>query len=112
MIRTKYLGPTDTRGARIKAWSGETSVTIPYPYELNTEDAHTEAASKLAESLARWQRGMRSGVWRGSMMRRATMCRSWRRQSGNCWRLGTWNRTRESITNGTGWRPQLRHCVA
>jgi hypothetical protein len=51
MIRTKYLGPTDTRGARIKAWSGETSVTIPYPYELNTEDAHTEAASKLADIL-------------------------------------------------------------
>lgn len=51
MIRTKYLGPTDTRGARIKAWCGETSVTIPYPYELNTEDAHTEAASKLADIL-------------------------------------------------------------
>lgn len=51
MIRTKYLGPTDTRGARIKAWSGATSVTIPYPYELNTEDAHTEAASKLADIL-------------------------------------------------------------
>lgn len=51
MIRTKYLGPTDTRGARIKAWSGETSVTIPYPYELNTEDAHVEAASKLADIL-------------------------------------------------------------
>jgi hypothetical protein len=51
MIRTKYLGPTDTRGARIKAWSGETSVTIPYPYELSTEDAHTEAASKLADIL-------------------------------------------------------------
>lgn len=51
MIRTKYLGPTNTRGARIKAWAGDRSVTIPYPYELNTEDAHMAAADKLADIL-------------------------------------------------------------
>jgi hypothetical protein len=51
MIRTKYLGPTNTRGARIKAWAGDRSVTIPYPYELNVEDAHAEAAAKLHDKM-------------------------------------------------------------
>lgn len=47
MIRTKYLGPTDTRGARIRATDGTRTVTIPYPHELSVEDAHGEAAEKL-----------------------------------------------------------------
>ncbi len=51
MIRTRYLGPTDTKGARIKAWEGSRSVTIPYPYELSTEDAHAEAAAKLHDKM-------------------------------------------------------------
>ena len=51
MIRTKYLGPTNTRGSRIKATNGDRSVTIPYPYELNIEAAHAEAAEKLINIL-------------------------------------------------------------
>ena len=51
MIRTKYLGSTVTDRGRIKAWCGETSVTIPYPDGLSEEDAHVEAASKLADIL-------------------------------------------------------------
>jgi len=47
MIRTRYQGPTDTRGSRIKATNGARQVTIPYPYELNVEDAHALAAEKL-----------------------------------------------------------------
>jgi hypothetical protein len=47
MIRTRYQGPTDTKGARIKATNGARQVTIPYPYELNVEDAHALAAEKL-----------------------------------------------------------------
>jgi len=32
-IQTKYIGPTDHKGARIKAWSvGGRSVTIGYPH--------------------------------------------------------------------------------
>lgn len=57
MIRTRYLGPTNTRGARIKAWSGSRSVTIPYPYELSTEDAHAEAASWLHDKLHKHDEG-------------------------------------------------------
>jgi len=57
-ILTKYISPTNTRGARIKAvqsgWSDKkecASVTIPYPFELNTDQAHALAAKKLAEKL-------------------------------------------------------------
>ena len=32
-IQAKYIGPTNTRGARIKAWANkDIQVTIPYPY--------------------------------------------------------------------------------
>ena len=47
MIRTRYIGPTNTRGSRIRATNGARSVTIPYPHELSAEDAHIEAADKL-----------------------------------------------------------------
>ena len=47
MIRTRYIGPTNTKGARIGATNGARTVTIPYPYELSVEDAHMAAADKL-----------------------------------------------------------------
>lgn len=53
-IETRYLGPTNHRGGRIKAiaWAG--SVTIPYPHELNHEDGHRAAAQALIAKLG-WQ---------------------------------------------------------
>ena len=33
-IQTKYIGPTNTKGARIKAFCAAGSITIPYNYEL------------------------------------------------------------------------------
>lgn len=51
-ISTEYFGPTNSKGSRIKATaSGGKSKTIPYPHELNQEDAHRRAATTLAESL-------------------------------------------------------------
>ena len=57
-ILTKYIPPTNTRGARIKAvqsgWNDKrqcASITIPYPHELNTDQAHALAARMLAEKL-------------------------------------------------------------
>ena len=52
-IETRYLGPTNTRGGRIKAecWAG--SLTIPYPHELNTDEAHKAAAMALAARCAK-----------------------------------------------------------
>lgn len=57
-ILTKYIAPSNTRGSRIKAvqsgWSDKrecVSVTIPYPYECNQDQAHARAAQLLAEKL-------------------------------------------------------------
>lgn len=50
-IETKYLGPTNHRGARIKAKSFGGSVTVPYDYGLPTDIAHTNAAFALAEKM-------------------------------------------------------------
>ena len=51
-ITTKYMGPTDTKGARIKATisSGKISATIPYPHE-DSRNAHALAALKLARKI-------------------------------------------------------------
>ena len=53
-IRTKFLGPTNSRGARIKATAMDTlsderpiSITIPYDYGATTEARHREAAEAL-----------------------------------------------------------------
>ena len=49
-ILTKYLGPTDHRGARIKAWSvtGK-SVTVPYQHELEGEAVYRVALLRWLE---------------------------------------------------------------
>jgi len=49
-IHTKYFGPTDHRGARIKAYTSHgRSCTIPYPYELTGAAAHIKAVKALLE---------------------------------------------------------------
>ena len=50
-IITKYLGPTNNKGSRIKASCAAGSITIPYPYELDTTMAHNYAANQLANNL-------------------------------------------------------------
>lgn len=51
-IKTTYFGPTNTRGSRIKATDGDgNSASIPYPYELNQDDAHKLATKKLCEKM-------------------------------------------------------------
>jgi hypothetical protein len=50
-IITKYLPPTNTKGARIKATAHKLpSITIPYPYDLSGEHVHRAAAEKLANT--------------------------------------------------------------
>lgn len=51
-IITKYIGPTNALGARIKATtgSGKNSSTISYPYE-DSRNAHALAALDLARKL-------------------------------------------------------------
>lgn len=53
-IETRYLGPTNTKGGRIKAsaWAG--SVTLPYDYALNADGNHKAAADALIAKMG-WQ---------------------------------------------------------
>jgi len=50
-ITTKYIGPTNTRGSRIKASAAAGSITISYDDSLNTEHAHTKAAMALVNKF-------------------------------------------------------------
>ena len=54
-IQTRYLAPTNTRGARIKAWAQAGSITIPYPHELSGQAVHRAAALALDEKYG-WKR--------------------------------------------------------
>ncbi|MFL6728099.1 MAG: hypothetical protein ACJ8FS_16530 [Sphingomicrobium sp.] len=64
-ITTKYIGPSNVRGSRIKATArkrsslgAEMSVTVPYGYG-STEKEHCKAARTLAAKL-QWR-----GLWLG-----------------------------------------------
>lgn len=51
-ILTKYLGPTNSRGSRIKARCWLASVTIPYPYGARRGiDTHKVAADALVGKM-------------------------------------------------------------
>lgn len=69
-IQTRYLGPTNCRGARIQANTSQGHrCVIPYPHEANNLEGHRMAAEKLIEKY-RWRHqnlvagGTRDGyVW-------------------------------------------------
>lgn len=46
-IFTRYLGPTDTKGSRIKATARGLSVTIPLNHALDLTERHEKAAWAL-----------------------------------------------------------------
>jgi hypothetical protein len=50
-IVTKYIGPSNTKGSRIKATAAAGSVTISYDDSLNSENAHAKAAEALANKF-------------------------------------------------------------
>jgi hypothetical protein len=50
-IQTRYFGPTNTRGARIKATCETGSITISYPHELSGMACHALAANALVNKL-------------------------------------------------------------
>jgi hypothetical protein len=68
-IHTKYISPTNTRGARVKAYTCGTGsikgfeATISYPYELSGEQVHFAAVKALIKKHAlNWNlEGMRYG---------------------------------------------------
>ena len=50
-IQTRYFGPTNVRGSRIKATCESGSITIGYPHELSGMACHALAAKKLVEKM-------------------------------------------------------------
>ena len=50
-ILTKYLGPTESRGSRIKATCASGSITVGYPYGLSGQAVHRFAADALCQKL-------------------------------------------------------------
>ncbi len=50
-IVTKYLGPTDHRGSRIKATCDAKTLTFPWCDALGLSENHEKAATALAWSL-------------------------------------------------------------
>ncbi len=62
-IETKYLGPTNFRGARIKASAQAGSITIPWDHALNVEGNHDAACKALVRKwgwYGTWIRGARA----------------------------------------------------
>ena len=48
MYITRYMPPTNTRGARIRATDDQgQSITVPYPHELHDKRAHYAAIAAL-----------------------------------------------------------------
>ena len=61
-IETRYLGPTNTKGGRIraKAWAG--NATVPYDHALTIEGNHRAAAMALAAKLG-WHHHAPAEQW-------------------------------------------------
>lgn len=60
-ITTKYIGPTNHRGARVKASCQSGSIMVPWDHALNSEENHRAAMWELAKTF-RYQEG---GEWVG-----------------------------------------------
>ena len=61
-ITTKYFGPSNVRGSRIKATAAAGSVWYEYEPAYGLDQNHTEAAAKLANKFG-WK-----GAWFGGVL--------------------------------------------
>jgi len=58
-ITTKYYGPTNTKGSRIKAFDCDrNTVTLSYDSALNSTNNHMKAAKALVEKMG----------WKGTLI--------------------------------------------
>lgn len=62
-ITTKFLGPTDYKGSRVKATCEAGSVTLSWDHALNSDGNHEAACRALMAKLG-WD-GERAGGWLG-----------------------------------------------
>jgi len=63
-IETKYIGPTNFKGSRIKASCAAGSITVNYLSELDVEENHFNAAFTLIKKLG-WHEKSPKNKWRG-----------------------------------------------
>lgn len=59
-IQTKYLGPTNFRGSRIKVTCAARSITVDWNHSLNSEENHINAAKDLIAKL-NWKGNIATG---------------------------------------------------
>lgn len=69
-ITVKYLGPTSSRGSRLKASCERGSITIPYPHEESGQDKYWKAAKALIakfikEDKKKYNTPQVENPWRG-----------------------------------------------
>ena len=64
-IVTKFLPPTNHRGARIKAMSDAGSLTVSWDYEVGVPENHLRAAEALMQKLG-WDWPIVGGALPGS----------------------------------------------
>ena len=62
-IITKYLGPTNHRGSRIKATGWVGSATVSYDYGLDTVGNHKAAAQAICNKLNNAPHVIEEGAW-------------------------------------------------
>jgi hypothetical protein len=67
-IVTKYLGPTNFKGGRVKASCQAKSIIVPWDNSRNIENNHANAAHILATKMG-WY-----GSWVGGGMPNAGFC--------------------------------------
>jgi hypothetical protein len=51
-IKTKYIGPTDFKGSRVKAECDALTIVVEWDDALDTEANHIAAAKQLCQRLA------------------------------------------------------------
>lgn len=67
-IRTRFIGPTNFRGSRVKVVAGEGGkgfqLTVVWDHSVNSEQNHYRAAAALITKLEWWARkGTSYGKW-------------------------------------------------
>jgi hypothetical protein len=107
-IRTRYHGPTNTRGARFSAKCEAGSIYMPYAHGLNTAGNHAAACKALVKKLGWDDDGyghMVGGQFAGDTYwvfddKRLSALKAF----VNSYRAGTWS--------GNPWmKPEFRACV-
>jgi len=65
VIKVKYQGPTDTKGARLKASDGDNSLIMAVDYSLDGERLFSHAALAFIEKMGWNVEISGSGVYQG-----------------------------------------------